>query len=229
MKITLNGLMLSTEWMTGFFKRMVVLSLLLVTFSAYADQVNTEAYLRDMVAKNSKELVNLLDKERPYYKTDPDRFYKSMEGALTQIFDFQRFTLRVMGRFARRSTSEQRHHFLDVFKQSLFKAYSKALVDSGKFQLQVVSADLNSRSDTRATVNLDIISDSGNHYPVTYAMYQDKRTKKWLIENVIVSGVNIGLAFRDRFEQDMRANHNDMDKVINGWTSKVSELEKKKK
>ena len=43
----------------------------------------------------------------------------------------------------------------------------------------------------------------------------------WLMENVIVFGVNVGLAFRDRFETQMRATRGDVDAVIAGWNVKL--------
>ncbi len=209
---------------------LLVSSLLLVSMGLSAQEGNPEAFLRELIVKNSNNLVALLESERKYYTEDPQRFYSSMEGALDDVVDFQRFTLRVMGKYARGSTQEQRRGFLTVFKKSLFKAYSKALVESGDFKLNVLTADINSRSSSRATVGLEIVSDGSNHYPVTYAMYQDNTTKKWLVENVIVSGVNMGLAFRDRFEQQMRLHKNDIDQVIAGWTSQVDveKLDKEK-
>jgi phospholipid transport system substrate-binding protein len=221
MKMALKYSISNSAKMAALFKSVVVLCLLVISYSTYADQENTVVHLQDMVAKNSQEMVKLLDQERPYFTTDPERFYHVMDEKLSQLFDFERFTLRVMGRFARGSDTEQRHRFLTAFKESLFKAYAKALVDSGKFQIKVTSAEMISRDDDRAMVNLVIISDSGNQYPVTYFMYKNKDSQTWLIENIIVSGVNIGLAFRDRFEQEMRTNNNDMNKVIAGWNDKA--------
>ena len=208
-------------------KKLSFISLLLISTNLFAQEGNTEAFLRELIVKNSSHLVALLESERKYYTDDPQRFYASMEDALSEVVDFKRITLRVMGKYARRSTKEQRRDFLRVFKQSLFKAYSKALVESGDFELNILTAKINSRSNTRATVGLEIVSDSGNRYPVVYAMYHNKKTKKWLVENVIVSGVNIGLAFRDRFEQQMRLHKNDIGKVVAGWTSKLKKLAEK--
>ena len=47
---------------------------------------------------------------------------------------------------------------------------------------------------------------------------------KWLMENVIVEGVNIGLAFRDRFGQEMEENRGQIQAVIDGWSDAVESL-----
>ncbi|HEV8078890.1 MAG TPA: ABC transporter substrate-binding protein, partial [Marinobacter sp.] len=42
--------------------------------------------------------------------------------------------------------------------------------------------------------------------------------------NVIVEGVNIGLAFRDRFSQEMEASRDQVQVVIDGWNGAVDSL-----
>ena len=51
----------------------------------------------------------------------------------------------------------------------------------------------------------------------------DSEKRGWVLENVIVNGVNIGLAFRDKFEQLMSKHRGDINKVIENWTSTVDE------
>jgi len=41
---------------------------------------------------------------------------------------------------------------------------------------------------------------------------------------VIVEGVNIGLAFRDRFSQEMEKNGGEVQSVIDGWGDAVESL-----
>ena len=61
----------------------------------------------------------------------------------------------------------------------------------------------------------------------TYSMYLND-SGQWMMENVIVEGVNIGLAFRDRFSQEMEAKRGQIQAVIDGWsdTTKSMNLEK---
>ena len=122
-----------------------------------------------------------------------------------------------MGKFAKKASKEQRNVFVDNFKISLFKTYTKAIIDQGSFNLRVVKAQINPRSKKRATVDMEVTTDSGNTYPVTYSMYKNK-AGQWYMENVIVFGINIGLAFRDKFEAQMRASGGDVAKVIENWT-----------
>jgi len=186
---------------------------------AYAAE-SQEELVRQKVEISVVNLLDTFSREREYYDTQPDRFFKNMDVALSEIVDFRRIAARVMGKYAKRASKEQRNNFVDVFKKSLYVTYTKTLIESGVFKINVTKAKINSRSDKRANVNLDVISDNGTVFPVLYSMHKNKQSE-WLVENVVVFGVNIGLAFRDRFEAQMRKNKNDIDAVIGSWTVKL--------
>lgn len=198
----------------------IMLSILCVlTTSArlvHADDTQEEL-VRDAVEKSVIDLLETFNQERDYYTTEPDRFFNNMDAALSKIVDFRRIAARVMGKYARRASKEQRNEFVEVFKKSLYVTYTKTLIESGVFKINVTKATINSRSDKRANVNLDVVSDNGTVFPVLYSMHKNAGNK-WLVENVVVFGVNVGLAFRDRFETQMRINKNDIGAVISAWT-----------
>lgn len=190
---------------------------LCLSVNVFAAGSKPEEQVRLIVEQNVNELVVKFKEEKTYYETDPDRFFGNMDAALSKIVDFRRFAARVMGKYAKRASKDQRNRFVDVFKNSLFQTYTSTLMESGTFQINVMKATLNSRSDKRASVDLEVISKNGNVYPVIYSMYKNKQDQ-WLLENVIVFGVNIGLAFRDRFETAMRTHKGSVDAVIDSWS-----------
>ena len=51
---------------------------------------------------------------------------------------------------------------------------------------------------------------------MTYSLIKS-RNNGWKIKNVIVSGVNLGLTYRNQFKQSMLDNENNIDLVINAW------------
>ena len=184
--------------------------------SVYAVE-SQEEFVRERVETSVVELLDTFNKERQYYETEPDRFFKNMDVALSKIVDFRRIAARVMGKYAKRASKAQRDQFVEIFKKSLYITYTKTLIESGVFKINVTKASINSRSDKRANVNLDVISDNGTVFPVLYSLHKNKKDQ-WLVENVVVFGVNVGLAFRDRFETQMRKRKNDVDAVIKSWS-----------
>ncbi len=197
------------------------LVLMLVVFvAASVEAGGVEDDVKKIVEDSTSQLVEKLNQEKATYTENPERFYSEMDTALSELVDFKRIAARVMGKNARAATKAQRSRFLESFKQSLYVAYSKALVESGAFEITVQDVKVNPRSDKKASVNLVVTSASGNQYPVVYSMNYGKNNV-WMLENVIVNGVNVGLAFRDRFSQEMRQQQGDIDSVIDGWTAQV--------
>lgn len=186
-------------------------------------QAGTADELLDYVNENTQRLVEKLNEEKGLYESDPEAFYANMDESLTDFVDFRRIAARVMGRYARQTTPEQRDDFVVKFKRSLFDSYAQALVNADDFDIVVKEAVINPQNEDRASVQMEVISSSGNRYPVTYSMYR-KNDGRWMMENVIVEGVNIGLAFRDRFAQEMEQNRGQVQAVIDGWGDAVDSL-----
>ncbi|MBW0146874.1 MlaC/ttg2D family ABC transporter substrate-binding protein [Marinobacter arenosus] len=204
-------------------KHRLFLILALATFLVGPAKAGASEDLRQYVDENTQRLVDKLNQERGLYESDPEAFYASMDESLEGFVDFRRIAARVMGRYARQTTPEQRDEFVVKFKRSLFDSYAQALVDAEDFSIQVKEAVINPQDDGRASVQMEVTSASGNRYPVTYSMYKADGGN-WMMENVIVEGVNIGLAFRDRFAQEMEANRGQVQAVIDGWGDAVESL-----
>ena len=195
----------------------------LLSLLAVAAQADTEEQLQAYVNDNTQRMVEQLNRERGLYQDDSEAFYSSMNQAMEGFVDFRRIAARVMGRYARQASPEQRDQFVEKFKRSLFESYAQALLESRNFRIEVLSVTFNPRDENRATVDMQVITETGNRYPVTYSMYYAKNDQ-WMVENVIVEGVNIGLAFRDRFSQEMEANRDQVQVVIDGWNGAVDSL-----
>ena len=59
---------------------------------------------------------------------------------------------------------------------------------------------------------------SSNIYPITYKVRKDKNGN-WLIINIIVNGVNLGLTFRNQFQALAKEHDENIDEIIKHWTS----------
>lgn len=212
-------------------KTMVLIrrSMLLIAFVMAAlalpvqAQQEQEQDLIQYVDENTQRLVDKLNEEKGLYERDPEAFYVSMDKELREFVDFRRIAARVMGRYARQTSPEQRDEFVVKFKRSMFDSYAQALVSADDFSIKVKGAEINASNSDRATVEMEVQTASGNRYPVTYSMYKTSEGR-WMMENVIVEGINIGLAFRDRFAQEMEQNRGQVQAVIDGWSDAVESL-----
>lgn len=205
-------------------KQRLFLLFVLAAFAVGPAHAGAAEDLKAYVDQNTQSLVEKLNAERGLYDEDPEAFYASMDESLQDFVDFRRIAARVMGRYARQTSPEQRDEFVEKFKRSLFDSYAKALVDADKFEIEVKEATINPQDARRASVQMEVTSASGTRYPVTYSMYKNG-DGQWMMENVIVEGVNIGLAFRDRFAQEMEEHRGQIQVVIDGWGDAVKSLE----
>lgn len=205
-----------------------MLALILATTLSGTASAGTEDEIVSKIRKETGRLVSELRDQRQTFYDDKSKFYEIMEGAMEDSVDFKRIAARIMGRYRREASDDQQARFVATFKHSLFNAYGKTLVEAENFKINVLDAEVNPRADDRASVDLEVVSETGNKYPVLYSVYKSEK-RGWLMENVIVNGVNIGLAFRDKFEQLMSKYKGNIDDVIANWTSTVEEerLEKK--
>ncbi|PPK52958.1 MlaC/ttg2D family ABC transporter substrate-binding protein [Marinobacter persicus] len=198
--------------------------LAMLTLAVAPAWAGPEDELKSYVDNSTQLLVDKLNAEKSLYSEDPEAFYKLMEETLDQFVDFRRIAARVMGRYARQTTPEQRDEFVERFKRSLFDAYAQALVNADDFQMTVQDAEILPNNSDRASVQMQLTSASGSRIPITYSMFKNNEDR-WMMENLIVEGVNIGLAFRDRFAQEMEQNRGQIQLVIDGWGSAVESLD----
>jgi len=198
--------------------------LAMLTLAVAPAWAGPEDELKSYVDNSTQKLVDKLNAEKSLYSEDPEAFYKLMEETLDQFVDFRRIAARVMGRYARQTTPEQRDEFVERFKRSLFDAYAQALVNADDFEMTVQDAEILPNNSDRASVQMQLTSASGNRIPITYSMFKNSEDR-WMMENLIVEGVNIGLAFRDRFSQEMEQNRGQIQLVIDGWGSAVESLD----
>ena len=199
----------------------LVLLVALMPAQALADE--TEA-LKKYVEENTLKLVDRLEGIRDVYQDDREAFYDEMNEALEDFVAFRRIAGRVMGQYARQASEEQRDQFVRAFRRSLYDAYGGAMLDTGDFELTVTGAEINERNENRATVNLRVTTEGGDRYGVAYSMYRADADSPWQMENVIVEGINIGLAFRDRFGQEMEKRGSLAD-VIDNWSADVADID----
>jgi phospholipid transport system substrate-binding protein len=148
-------------------KKRFLLVLAMLTLAASQAWAGPEEELMLYVDENTQELVERLNNEKGLYKEDSEAFYNAMDETLDQFVDFRRIAARVMGRYARQTTPEQRDDFVERFKRSLFDAYAQALVDADDFQMKVQDAEILPNNEDRASVQMELTSSDGSRYSIT--------------------------------------------------------------
>lgn len=165
------------------------------------------------------DLLRVVRDGQAYFDAEPERFYVAVASTLDPIIDFPRFARSVMAVYAKQASAEQRARFTESFKWGLVKTYAKALLVFSNETIRVLPPERKRRRPDRETVKMEVISTSGNTYPVDYTMVLSE-DGRWRLRNVTIDGVNLGLTFRSQFANAMndRKNSGDIDRVIDGWS-----------
>nr|WP_245977834.1 ABC transporter substrate-binding protein [Kushneria sinocarnis] len=183
-----------------------------------ADQQSPEQVVRDSV----QQLMSKIDSRQQYYREHGDELEQVVDNTVGPIVDWRYAAASVMGKYFRPASPEQRSRFADVFKQTLIDTYAQGLVTFNYQSINVLDND-QQRYEDQATVQMEVVSDSGERYPVSYTLKQ--RDGQWKVVNVVVNGINLGLTYRNQFDQAMRDNNRDYDRVISNWSPEDVDLE----
>ena len=179
-------------------------------------QANTA---QEYVQEAHDNIVKVILAEQHTYEEHPNEFITSISETLTPLFDFERISRNVMGKYYKDSNIQQRKSFEKAFKKSLLRTYAKTLAEFKDEKIMVLPEKVKSNNSQRAKIPLEIITQS-KIYPALYSMYLDNNSK-WKVINIIVNGVNLGLTFRNQFYALMESHNNDIDKVIEKWVTVI--------
>jgi phospholipid transport system substrate-binding protein len=203
----------------GLFNRWVLaiaaLVMLVVPLQSQAQSQSPEELIRE----NVESLMADLEGRKDYYANNLSELEALVDSNLDQVADFRYIGASVMGNYFRNATPEQRSRFADVFRQTLIDTYTRGLVTFDYDELRVLSTQQAQRHEDQASVAMEVVANNGQVYPVSYSLRLSNG--EWRVVNVIVNGINLGLTFRNQFDQAMRENNRDYDAVISGWSPEV--------
>lgn len=207
----------SARWLFA----LVTTVMMWLPMSVQAQSQTPEALVRENVSTFMAELNG----NEAYFADNLDELKALVNDSLDDVADFRYIGASVMGSYFRNATPEQRSRFANVFRQTLIDTYTRGLVTFDYDELRVLDNQRGQRYDDQASVDMEIVANNGQVYPVSYSLRLSDG--EWRVVNVIVNGINLGLTFRNQFDQAMRENNRDYDAVIRGWSPEigVDELE----
>lgn len=120
-----------------------------------------------------------------------------MEFNMLPLINFRKIGLRVMGKHRRAASVEEQNQFIEILTNTLFDAYTTGLGGYEGERLEIPD-DMKLISPKIATLECSLFRPSGPDIPVQFTFGLSVEGF-WLIENVSIAGVNIGLLLRDQF------------------------------
>ena len=165
----------------------------------------------------AQEMVSIIRNNQELYSNDPELFKDKINVVFEPMVDFRRVGASVMGKkYYLAASAAQRLQFIQSFKTSLLDTYSSTLAQWGDQKIVTIFPEEPVFKRTE-DVQQNLITAS-NIYPITYKVRKDNNGN-WLIINIIVNGVNLGLTFRNQFQALAQEHNENIDEIIKHWTS----------
>ena len=175
---------------------------------------------RERVAGAVSSITERVVAERQRLEQDPAYARQVVREELDGLVDFKRITRLVMSRHFDTASREQKYRFLEVFQDSLINTYASGItLYEGQTVTVLPLAEGDVRAD-RARVRSEISAEDGRVIPVFFSLYRNG-DGVWLVENVIVNGLNLGKTFRAQFDQAVEQYGGDLDQVIGNWSAEL--------
>jgi len=207
---------------------LVLLSLTLGSVAYAADSEELAEQAHEMVKRTTEKVMASIHKNREIYESDQARFFWELEDVLGPMVDFQRLTRRIMGNYYREATLEQRKRFASAFKRSLLSSYATGLLEFNHYEVRVLPPKVGVENTLRNTlVDLEVVTPGGHVFPLTQSMYFHHRDRRWMAQNVIVNGINVGKLFGEQFEQMVQENDGNIGVAIEDWIESLQEQGRK--
>ena len=179
--------------------------------------LDAESNPHKFIDSQAQSMVSIITDNQALYLRNPQQFKDKINEVFEPMVDFRRVGASVMGKkYYLASTKSQRLSFIQSFKTSLLDTYASTLAQWGDQKIVTVFPDINEYKKVE-DVQQNLIT-SSNTYPITYKVRQDKNGN-WLIINIIVNGVNLGLTFRNQFQALAIEHDENIDEIIKHWTS----------
>jgi len=192
------------------------LAFFLGIFCFYINSVNA-SNPHQFIDSQAQEMVYVIRNNQELYVKDPGLFKNKINKIFEPMVDFRRVGASVMGKkYYLAASASQRLQFIESFKTSLLDTYSSTLAQWGDQKIITIFPEVLEFQRTE-DVQQNLIT-SSNIYPITYKVRKDK-DGNWLIINIIVNGVNLGLTFRNQFQALAKEHNENIDEIIKHWTS----------
>lgn len=196
--------------MNTLFKQTLTASILstMIASTAFAAPAETPPVF---VKKVADGLIARLKADHAKLQSNPALAKTIVRQNLDPYIDSQAFTRIVMGTYAtnQNSTAAQRSQFEKNFRETLIENYGSAFA---KFSNQTYTLRPYKETNSKNPVVTIDFNNKGEKIPVAFQLVD--KGNQWKVRNINVSGIDLGLQFRNQFAATVKRNGGDLDKAI---------------
>ena len=169
------------------------------------------------IDSNAQKMVQVLIENKDLFSKDREAYEDKIKEIFDPMIDFRRVAASVMGKkYYQASSPKQRKDFVAIFRNSLLDTYSETLAQWGDQSINTLPGE----GDWLGLNSIEVkqMLDTGSSkYPISYKLR--KSDDQWMIVNIIVNGVNLGLTFRNQFQALANNHDGNIEVILMNWIS----------
>ena len=186
----------------------------------------------EVISEVTTQVMEVVAEANTYFDEDPDRYYREIDGALSELVDWRGFATAVMGEYysrgramdkaGRANLKRQRDDFAVTLREGLIRSYAKGLLAFGGARMEVQGVEASPQSTRIASVTQLVYGEAERVYTIRYQMGQYK-DGSWRLRNLIIETINLGEIYRNQFAALAVEADDDLDLVISQWNAAIAE------
>ena len=180
--------------------------------SPIASDDNENAF--NFINENAVYFLTIIKTEGSKYDEKPDEFKEKLKNIWEPLVDVSLVSRLILSKAYRTATEEQILLFQTRTKKLLLDTYITALLEFEDYELET-SRKIKENKNKTLEVEINFFSASDS-FKAKFTLYKNKQGELKII-NIIIDGINLGLTFRNQFQDNLKNENYDLDKAIETW------------
>ena len=196
--------------MIRFFSSKILFVLLLSQF-INADKIPE---LHKFIDSNGQYFLTIIKEDGSKYEEDPEVFKDRLKAIWEPMVDIKVVSRLILSSKIYASASEeQKKLFEERTKKLLLDTYVTTLLEFDNYQIET-DEEIKVNKKT-FEVSMNFYSDSSS-FVTKFTVYKNN-VGDYRIVNIIIDGINLGLTFRNQFQDTYMENNSNLDDAIESW------------
>ena len=168
----------------------------------------------NFINENAVYFLTIIKTEGSKYDEKPDEFKEKLKNIWEPMVDVGLVSRLILSKAYKTATEEQILLFQTRTKKLLLDTYITALLEFEDYELQT-SRKIKENKNKTLEVEINFFSASDS-FKAKFTLYKNKQGELKII-NIIIDGINLGLTFRNQFQDNLKNENYDLDKAIETW------------
>ena len=168
----------------------------------------------NFINENAVYFLTIIKTEGSKYDEKPDEFKEKLKNIWEPMVDVSLVSRLILSKAYSTATEEQILLFQTRTKKLLLDTYITALLEFEDYELET-SRKIKENKNKTLEVEINFFSASDS-FKAKFTLYKNKQGELKII-NIIIDGINLGLTFRNQFQDNLKNENYDLDKAIETW------------